>query len=141
MAQFPQQTINTLASRHQVFFDLEDKDLMRLLQYRPSILKILIDLPDDILVRFLKTRPNLLDILPDNALPYLRQLVMTEKFLSKLTPELLSVMSQHPVIRKMLNKYILITILRVHPTLPEFLEGDEITEFLPLLEDPWFRKG
>jgi len=139
VAQFPQETINTLANRHQVFFDLGDKDLMILLQYRPSILMILIDLPDEILVRFLHTRPNLLDILPDNAKPYLRQLVMAERFLSKLTPELLSVMSQHPVIRKMLNKYILITILRVHPTLPEFLEVEEIMEFLPLLEDAWFR--
>ena len=139
VAQFPQQTIKTLASRHEVFFDLEDKELMRLLQYRPSILKILSDLPDEVLVRFLQTRPNLLDLLPENAKPYLRQLVMSERFLAKLSPELLSVMSRNPVIRGMLNKYILITILRVHPTLPVFIEAEEIVEFLPLVEDAWFR--
>ena len=139
VAQFPQQTIKTLANRHEVFFDLEDKELMRLLQYRPSILKILSDLPDEVLVRFLQTRPNLLDLLPENAKPYLRQLVMSERFLAKLSPELLSVMSRNPVIRGMLNKYILITILRVHPTLPVFIEAEEIVEFLPLVEDAWFR--
>ena len=141
VAQFPQETINSLANRHEVFFDLEDKELMRLLQYRPSILKILIDLPDDVLVRFLRTRPNLLDLLPEEAKPYLRQLVMAERFLAKLPPELLSEMSRHPVVRGMLNKYILITILRVHPTLPVFLEAEEIVEFLPLIEDAWFRQG
>ena len=141
VAQFPQETINSLANRHEVFFDLEDKELMRLLQYRPSILKILIDLPDDVLVRFLRNRPNLLDLLPEEAKPYLRQLVMAERFLAKLPPELLSEMSRHPVVRGMLNKYILITILRVHPTLPVFLEAEEIVEFLPLIEDAWFRQG
>ena len=141
VAKFPQETINSLADRHEVFFDLEDKELMRLLQYRPSILKILIDLPDDVLVRFLRTRPNLLDLLPEEAKPYLRQLVMAEKFLAKLPPELLSEMSRHPVVRGMLNKYILITILRVHPTLPVFLEAEEMVEFLPLIEDAWFRQG
>ena len=141
VAQFPQETINSLANRHEVFFDLEDKELMRLLQYRPSILKILIDLPDDVLVRFLRTRPNLLDLLPEEAKPYLRQLVMAERFLAKLPPALLSEMSRHPVVRGMLNKYILITILRVHPTLPVFLEAEELVEFLPLIEDAWFRQG
>ena len=140
VAQFPQQTIKTLANRHEVFFDLKDKELMSLLKYRPSILKILGDLPDEVLVRFLHTRPNLLDLLPENAKPYLRQLVMSERFLAKLSPELLSVMSRNPVIRGMLNKYILITILRVHPTLPVFIEAEEIVEFLPLVEDAWFRQ-
>ena len=139
VAQFPQETISSLANRHEVFFDLGDKDLMNLLQYRPSILKILVNLPDDVLVRFLQSRPSLLDILPGPAMPYLRQLVMSERFLAKLTPELLAVMSRHPLVHGLLNKYTLITILRVHPTLPTFLKPGLIQEFLPLLADAWFR--
>ena len=41
--------------------------------------------------------------------------------------------------RKFLNKYLLITILRVHPTLPAFITSHEISDFLPFLADAWFR--
>jgi len=137
--EFPQESIDSLATRHEVLFNINNNELSKLLEYRPSLLKILIKLPKHVLNRFLNERSDLLDFIPKGAEPYLRQLIMTDEFLIKLKPRLLAEMANQPLIRKYLNKYLLITILRVHPTLPSVIPIEDILEFIPFLLDPWFR--
>ena len=139
VAKFPTETIGSLATRHEVLFDLGDKELMELLNYRPSILNILIDLPADVLLRFLRARTNLLDILPEVAEEYLQKLIQDETFLRKMSPELLADMARHQTVRQFLDKRVLVTILRAHPALPAIIPAPDIAQFLPLLADPWFR--
>jgi len=136
---FPQETIDSLATRHEVLFNIGNEELSKLLEYRPSLLKILIKLPKDVLNRFLTERSDLADIIPEEAEPYLRQLIMTDEFLIKLSPKLLAEMANQPLIRKYLNKYLLITLLRVHPTLPSVISIEDTLEFIHYLLDPWFR--
>ena len=64
---------------------------------------------------------------------------MTDEFLIKLSPKLLAEMANQPLIRKYLNKYLLITLLRVHPTLPSVIAIEDTLEFIHYLLDPWFR--
>ena len=139
VAEFPTETIGSLATRHEVLFDLGDKELMELLNYRPSILNILVDLPADVLLRFLRARTNLLDILPETAEEYLQKLIQDETFLRKMSPELLADMARHETVRQFLDKRVLVTILRAHPALPAIIPAPDIAQFLPLLADPWFR--
>ena len=39
----------------------------------------------------------------------------------------------------MISKYLLITILRIHPTLPLHIPYENMEDFLSYINDPWFR--
>ena len=121
VAKFPEETIASLASRHEILFELSDPELRRLLTYRPGVLRILPALPSRVLSKLFTSRPNILDILPPQAGPYIKLLLTDDKFLVKVPATVLAHMAGHGSIQKFLDKYSIISVLRVHPGLVEHI--------------------
>ena len=138
VATFPQEVINSLAARHEILFQLTDEELMKLLSYRPGILMILPDLPRAVLSKLFRKRSNILDLIPVQAEPYLKHILTDNGFLLKVQPEVLAAMAGHKLIQKFLNKFTIISLLRVHPSLVQYIRGSG-SYFMKYLEDPWFR--
>merc|ERR1712059_80317 len=96
-------------------------------------------LPTTSLLHLLQSRPGLLDHLPAVAEPYLAQLATQDKLISKLPISLLANLGNNPVIQRNVNKYSLIKVLQIHPSLPASIPFSNLKPFIHYLEDPWFR--
>ena len=138
VAKFPQETIESLGSRHSILLELSDSELRQLLSYRPGIMRILPDLPSSVLSKLFRERPNILDLIPVQAEPYLKHILTDNSFLLKVQPEVLAAMADHKMLQKFLNKFTIISLLRVHPDLVQHITGS-VSHFMKYLEDPWFR--
>jgi len=138
VAQFPQTIINQIANRHEILFLLSDSQLKKLLSYRPEIMMILPDLPRRVLRELFRQRSNILELIPVQAEPHLRRLLTDTRFLLNVRPQDLAVLAGHKLIQRFLNKYSIISLLRVHPDVVQYIKGS-IDHFIRYLEDPWFR--
>ena len=138
VATFSQEVINSLAARHEILFRLTDEELRSLLSYRPGILMILPHLPRAVLSKLFRLRSNILDLIPVQAEPFLKHILTDESFLLKVQPEVLAGLAGHKLIQKFLNKFTIISLLRVHPGLVQYITGSA-SHFMKYLEDPWFR--
>ena len=138
VAKFPDPVMDSLASRHQILFQLSDSQLSSLLSYSPRVLRILPALPREVLSRLFRQRSNILDLIPVQAEPFLKHLLTDNSFLLKVQPEVLAQMAGHKLIQKFLNKYSIISLLRVHPGMVKYITSS-VNYFMKYLEDPWFR--
>eukprot|EP00092_Neocalanus_flemingeri_P041850 GFUD01045583.1.p1 GENE.GFUD01045583.1~~GFUD01045583.1.p1 ORF type:complete len:946 (-),score=177.76 GFUD01045583.1:160-2622(-) len=136
---FPLSAVASLSSRQDVLALLSDQDLVNLMAFQPALLNIVAEFPADLLLKFMQSRIGVLDSLPQAAEPYLAQLLVSEKFISKLPATFLASLTSNRGIRKYLTKFALINILRVHPSLPTLVPPEDFLPFMEYLNDPWFR--
>ena len=136
---FPLSVVGSLSQRQDVLELLSDQDLVNLLSFQPAILNIVADFPSDLLLEFLQSRVALLEKIPPAAEPYLAQLLVHEKFIRKLPASFMASLTSNTLVRKLLTKFAIITVLRVHPALPTLVPPEDFLPFLKYLNDPWFR--
>jgi len=130
---FPHQKLENLLAL------LSDQDLSNLLTFQPALVNIADEMPTHLLVNFLQTRKSLLGKLPSVAEPFISQLLFDEKFIRKFPPSVLANLASVDGVEKFVTKYALISILKVHPSLPSLVPPSQFKPFLHFLSDPWFR--
>jgi len=118
---------------------LSDQDLVNLLTFQPALLNVAAKFPQNLLVRILHSRKSILDTIPPAAEPYISQLLIDETFIRKLPASLLASLAASEGIENLLTKYAIVSILRVHPSLPSLVPTEQIRPFIHFVTDPWFR--
>jgi len=118
---------------------LSDQDLVNLLTFQPALVNVAAKLPPNLLVKILHSRKSILDKIPPAAEPFISQLLNDETFIRKLPASLLSSFAASEGIENLLTKYAIVSILRVHPSLPSLLPPEQLRPFIHFVTDPWFR--
>ena len=135
----PLSVVQKLVERRDVLYVLDNQDLLNLLAFQPTLLNMIAEFPTDELLAFLATREGIFDSIPPSTEPFLSKLLVSEKFLRKLGPDLLVKLMRRSSIKKLLTKFAVITVLQVYPSIVKLVSAGEMFEFAKFLKDPWFR--
>ena len=118
---------------------LSDQDLVNLITFQPALINVVAKFPLKLLVNFLQSHKSILVKIPPAAEPFISQLLVDETFIRKLPASLLASLAASEGIEKLLTKYAIVSILRVHPSLPSLAPLAQLLPFMHFLTDPWFR--
>merc|ERR1719450_670279 len=118
---------------------LSDQDIVNLVTFQPALINVAAKLPSNLLIKVMLSRKSLLSKLPSMAQPFISQLLVNEDFIKKFPVSFLASLVGIKGIEKFVTKFAVITILRVHPSLPTLISPSEFKPFIHFLSDPWFR--